>query len=355
MNVDLLRELTEAHGVPGQEDKIRHIVYRELKDICNIKVDAMGNVICHKPATLPIQGNTAKKLMLAAHMDEIGFVVKYIDDKGFIRIHPVGGWDPRMMAAQRVLVHGAEESYNGLLMLGTKPKHLLDAAEANRAAKHDDYFVDTGMSVEDVKSKIPLGSMVTMNRTFQAMGDLYTCKAMDDRCAVFVMIEAMKALGDHGVDVYAVATVQEEIGLRGATAAGSGINPDVVVALDVTLANDFPGIPAEYCVTNLGDGTAIKIMDSSLICHPKVVNHFKEVAEKNKIKYQMELLPMGGTDAGGIQRQNGGIPAFTLSIPTRYIHTVNETVHKDDVQASIDLLARYMEDAHNGDYTYSLD
>src|SRR5690606_25729906 len=156
-------------------------------------------------------------------------------------------------------------------------------------------------------------------------GDLYTCKAMDDRCAVFVMIEAMKALGDHEVDVYAVATVPEEIGLRGATAAGSGINPDVVVALDVTLANDLPRTPAENCITNLGDGTAIKIMDSSLICHPKVVSHFKEVAKKNKIKYQMEPLPMGGTDAGGIQRQNGGIPAFTLSIPTRYIHTVNET------------------------------
>lgn len=354
MNVSLLKELTEAHGVPGQEDRIRSIVYRELKGICDVSVDAMGNVICRKIATIGTGGHT-KSLMLAAHMDEIGFVVKFIDEKGFIRIHPLGGWDPRMMAAQRVKVHTESEMLNGLLMLGTKPKHLLDAAEANKVAKHDDYFVDLGLPGEEVKAKVPIGSMVTMDRTFQEMGDLYTCKAMDDRCAVFVMIEAMKALGDHGVDVYAVATTQEEIGLRGATAAGSGLNPDIVVALDVTLANDFPGIPAEWCVTKLGEGTAIKIMDSSLICHPKMVSHFKSVAEKNSIKYQMELLPMGGTDSGGVQRQNGGIPAFTLSIPTRYIHTVNETVHKDDVRASIDLLARYIEDAHNGDYTYSLE
>lgn len=353
MNVELFRELTEAHGVSGQEDTIRQIVYRELSGICDVKADAMGNVICFKPASIDMSSQP-KKLMIAAHMDEIGFVVKYIDDKGFLRIHPVGGWDPRMMSAQRVKVTTDSGVLNGLMMLGTKPKHLLDPAEANRAAKHDDYFVDLGMSADEVNSKVKLGDMVTMDRTFQSMGDLYTCKAMDDRAAVFVMIEAMKALGDHGVDIYAVATVQEEIGLRGATAAGSGLNPEIVVALDVTLANDFPGIPAEYCVTKLGEGTAIKIMDSSLICHPKMVAHFKKVAEEKGIKHQMELLTAGGTDAGGVQRQNGGIPAFTLSIPTRYIHTVNETVHKDDVQASIDLLARYLEDAHNGDYSYQL-
>ncbi len=354
MNIELLKELTEAHGVPGQEDLIRKIVYRELKGICDIRVDWMGNVICHKKATFS-STNSPKKLMLAAHMDEIGFVVKYIEDKGFLRVHPVGGWDPRMMSAQRVIVHTNEGPKKGLMMLGTKPKHLLDAAEASRAPKHDDYFVDLGLTGDAAKAQVPIGSMVTMDRNFQEMGDLFTSKAMDDRCAVFVMIEAMKALKDHGVDVYAVATVQEEIGLRGATAAGSGLHPDIVVALDVTLANDYPGIPAEFSVTHLGEGTAIKIMDSSLICHPKVVSHFKQVAESNGIKYQMELLTGGGTDAGGIQRQNGGIPAFTLSIPTRYIHTVNETVHKDDVQASIDLLARYMEDAHNGDYSYSLE
>ncbi|MFI5387081.1 MAG: M20/M25/M40 family metallo-hydrolase, partial [Fimbriimonadales bacterium] len=153
-------------------------------------------------------------------------------------------------------------------------------------------------------------------------------------------------------EVHAVATVQEEIGLRGASAAGSAIAPDIVVAIDVTLAMDIPGVPDQDKITSLGEGAAIKLMDSSLLCHPKVVSHFRSLAEKNKIKHQIEVLPMGGTDAGGVQRLHGGIPAFTLSVPCRYIHTVNETVHRDDVQASVDLLARYIEDAHNGDYGY---
>ncbi|MDI9639353.1 M42 family metallopeptidase [Kamptonema cortianum] len=350
MNVELLRELTEAHGVPGQEELIRKIVYRELAPICDVSVDSMGNVICLKKGS----GKNPKKLMIAAHMDEIGFVVKYIDDKGFLKINPLGGWDPRMMAAQRVFVHSEGGVLNGLLMIGTKPKHLLDASEMGKAPKVEDFFVDVGLSADDAKKKIRVGDMVTMNRTFQKMGDLYTCKAMDDRVAVFVMIEAMKKAKKHDVDVYGIATVQEEIGLRGASAAGAGLKPDICVAIDITLANDFPGIPPEWCVTKLGEGTAVKFMDSSLICHPKVVDHFRKLAEKHKIKYQMEILPMGGTDAGGVQRLHGGIPSFTLSIPTRYVHTVNETVHKDDVQASIDLMAKYIEDAQNGDYTYSL-
>jgi putative aminopeptidase FrvX len=351
MNVDLLRELTEAHGVPGQEDRIRAIVARELKPIADLSTDVMGNLIAYRAATSNPSG---KKLMLAAHMDEIGFVVSHISDKGFLRIVPVGGWDPRMMAAQRVVVSTSEGFLHGLLMLGVKPKHMLSPEEAARAPKIEDYFVDLGLDGETVKSKVRIGDGVSMDRKFQVLGDHFTCKAMDDRVAVFVMIEAMKKAATHGVDVYGVATVQEEIGLRGATAAGQAIKPDVVVALDITLANDYPGIPDEVSVTKLGQGTAVKFMDSSLICHPKVVDHFRCLAESKGIKYQMELLPMGGTDAGGIQRQNGGVAAFTLSIPCRYVHTVNETVHRDDVQASIDLLAAYIEDAHNGDYTYSV-
>jgi tetrahedral aminopeptidase len=291
--------------------------------------------------------------MLAAHMDEIGFVVKHVSDKGFLRVHTVGGWDTRMMAAQRVFVHTKAGPLNGVLMESRKPKHMLAPGEGGKEPTVDDFFIDIGMTGEQAKANVQIGDMVTMNRSFQTMGDLYTCKAMDDRVAVFVMIEALKKAGEHGVDVFAVATVQEEIGLRGAAASGSAIAPDVVVAIDITLANDIPGLPDEISVTKLGEGTAIKVMDSSLICHPKVVRHFRDLAEKHGIKHQMELLTMGGTDAGAIQRLHGGIPAFTLSIPTRYVHTVNETVHKDDVQASIDLLAKYIEDCANGDYSYA--
>lgn len=350
MNTDLLRKLVEAHGVPSREEAIREIVKAELSGICDVSVDTMGNVHCYKESK-GAKG-TPKKLMLAAHMDEIGFMVKFVDDKGFLRLQPLGGWDPRQMASQRVFVHAKGGPLPGVLMLSGKPKHMLTPEEANKAPTIDNFFVDLGLDGKAAKKKVSLGDPVTMNRTMQEMGDLLTCKCMDDRVAVFTMIEAVKAAKNHKVDVYAVATVQEEIGLRGAAASGWAIAPDIAVAIDITLANDIPGIPDQDQVTRLGEGTAIKIMDSSLICHPKVVEHFRKVAEKNKIPYQIEVLPAGGTDAGAIQRLHGGIPAFTLSVPCRYVHTVNETVHKKDVQASIDILARYIEDAHNGDYTY---
>jgi endoglucanase len=342
----LLKRLTEAHGIPGQEDAIRVIVSDELKSLGDLTTDAMGNLIFHR-AGKP----GAKKLMLAAHMDEIGFAVRFVDPKGFLRIHPLGGWDPRMMCAQRVKVTTRKSGVlNGVLMPSVKPKHML-GNDAPKPLTTEDFFVDCGLSGDEAKEKVEIGDMVTMDRGFQQMGDLFTCKAMDDRLAVFVMIEAVKKAAKHDVELFAVATVQEEIGLRGAAASGWGIQPDLVVALDVTLANDIPGLPDDLAVTRLGEGTAIKFLDSSLICHPKMFRHFRDIAEKKKINHQIELLPAGGTDAGGIQRLHGGIPAFTLSIPTRYIHTVNETVHKDDVQASIDLLAAYIEECNGADYT----
>ncbi len=349
MNIDLLKELTEAHGTSGYEDAIREIVKRELGGLGTLSTDSMGNLICVKAGTA---GSSAKKLMLAAHMDEIGFVVKFIDSNGFLRLNPLGGWDPRQMNSQRVVVHTKSGPIQGVLMYGTKPAHLLSDSEKAQGQKLDDFFVDIGLSGETVKSKVRLGDQVTMDGRFSQIGNHFTCKSMDDRVAVFVMIEALKAAGDHGCDVYAVATVQEEIGLRGASAAGWSIKPDIAVALDITLANDIPGVPEPDQITKLGGGAAIKIMDSSLICHPKIVEHFRSLAEKNEIKHQMEILSRGGTDAGGIQRLHGGIPSFTLSIPSRYVHTVNETVHAEDVQACIDLLARYIEDAQNGDYAY---
>jgi endoglucanase len=229
---------------------------------------------------------------------------------------------------------------------------MLTDAESKAAQKLDSFFVDLGLTGEEAVAKVKIGDSVTMDRPFTQIGNMLTCKAMDDRVCVFIMIEALKQAKSNGVDVYAVATVQEEIGLRGAAAAGSSIAPDIAVALDITLANDFPGIPEPDQITALGKGTAIKILDSSLICHPKVVAHFSRLASEHSIAHQFEMLPRGGTDAGGIQRLHGGIPSFTLSVPCRYVHTVNESVHQSDVQASIDLLARYIEDAHNGVYSY---
>ena len=348
MNLSLLTELVEAHGIGSREEAIRAIVRRELEPIAPCRVDSLGNLICVKQGT-----GGGPKLMIAAHMDEIGFLVKFIDSNGFLRLQPLGGFDPRQLNSQRVVVTTETGPIPGVLMYGSKPKHMLTDAEASAGQKLDSFFVDCGLSGDAAKEKIKLGDMVTMDRKLMEMGDLITCKTMDDRMGVFVMIEAIKAAGAHTADIYAVATVQEEIGLRGAAAAASAIQPDVAVALDVTLANDIPGLSEQDYVTSLGKGTAIKIMDSSLVCSPKVVAHFRKLAEEHEIPHQMEILPAGGTDAGAIQRLHGGIPAITLSIPTRYIHTVNETVHRADVQASIDLLARFIENVHLGDYTYN--
>lgn len=346
MNEPLLKRLSEAHGIPGQEDAIREIVKEELAGVCTFETDFMGNLFCRR------SGKGGPTVMIAAHMDEIGFIVKFIDDKGFLRLQPLGGWDPRQMASQRVFVHTQSGPINGLLAAEVKPKHMLSPEEANKAITIDQFFVDLGLTGEEAKSKVRLGDMVTMNRTFQTMGPLLTGKAMDNRVAVYTMIESIKAAKDPVAEIVGVATVQEEIGLRGATAAGSALKPDIALAIDVTLANDIPGIPEHQSVTKLGHGTAIKIMDSSLICHPKVVAHFRALAEKHQIPHQMEILSAGGTDAGGVQRLHGGIPSFTLSVPCRYVHTVNETIHRGDLDASVDLLARYLEDAHNGKYRY---
>lgn len=347
MNIDLLRELVEAHGVSGYEDDVRAIVRRELEPLVDeVRTDRMGNLIATK------KGNGGPKLMLAAHMDEIGFVVKFIEKGGFLRLKTLGGWDPRQMNSQRVLVKTEGGPLYGVLMYGTKPKHLLSDAEQKDGQQHASFFVDLGLKEDEVKKRVRLGDPVTMDRPLLQNGELLTSKAMDDRVSVYVMIEAIRAAGAHGAEVFAVATVQEEVGLRGASAAGSALAPDVCVAVDITLANDIPGVPEQDVTTTLGEGAAIKILDSSLICHPKVVAHFRKLAETHGIPHQMEVLSAGGTDAGAVQTLHGGVPAFTLSIPTRYVHTVNETVHPTDVQACVDLLARYIEDCGNVGYEY---
>jgi endoglucanase len=261
------------------------------------------------------------------------------------------------MMAQRVLVHGfAGQSLRGALMPSVRPKHLLTPEEAAKSLTVEDFFVDLGLPAEQVKAQVELGDMVTMDRTAERVGDTVTSKTLDNRLSVFSMIEALRLLKDTHIkaNVLAVATTQEEVGLRGATTAAYALQPDIGLALDVTLAVDLPGAPEAEQVTKLGNGAAIKISDSSLICHPKLVRHFRDVAEAKGIKYQLEILPRGGTDAGGIQRSRSGVPSFTLSIPTRYIHTVNEMAHVDDIQAAIELLAAYLQEAHTRNYGYAV-
>jgi endoglucanase len=338
--------------VPSREEQIRTLVVSEMKSLVDsVEADVMGNVIGKK------NGTGGPRVMIAAHIDEIGFLVKHIDDRGFIRLLSVGGWDPRVMVAQRVIVHGAAGTLRGCLMPAAKPIHLLTPEEAAKPPKVDEFFVDLGLPGDKVKSLVERGDMVTMDRTAERVGDHVTSKSLDNRLSVFVMLEALRLLKDKQIpaEVLAVATTQEEVGLRGATTAAYALEPQIGIALDITLANDFPGTQEQDHITRLGEGAAIKITDSSLLCHPKLVRHFRDVAEAKGIKYQLELLPRGGTDAGGIQRSRGGVPSFTLSVPTRYVHTVDESAHVNDIAGAIQLLAAYLEEAHTRSYGYAGD
>jgi len=345
LNEALLKRLIETPGVPGREEQQRAIAREELGPLTDeVRTDALGSVIGTK------KGRGDMRVMVAAHTDEIGFLVKHIDDKGFLRLQTLGGHDPANMVSQRVVVTAAGgEAFRGVLQPQRKPPHIATEAD-KKPPTADEFFVDLGMPADEAKEKVRVGDYAVMDRTLEKVGANFVGKAMDDRVGVFVMYEAMRALGDHEATVYAAATSQEEVGLRGAAASGSALEPTVVVALDVTLAMDIPGGGNENEISALGKGVALKIMDGYSISHPKLVEHFRSIAEREDIPYQMEILPFGGTDAGGVQRLHGGIPAITLSIPCRYVHTPNEMVNAEDVQAAITLLARYLEEAHTGDY-----
>jgi putative aminopeptidase FrvX len=340
--MELLKRLSETPGIPGREEAMRVIVREALTGhVDEISVDRLGNVIAHRKGIGP-------KVAVAAHMDEIGFLVSHVDDEtGFLRIDPVGGFDPRTLIAQRVAVHARGGAKYGLI--GTKPVHILTEEERKKVPEMKDLFVDIGLSGKEAKEQVRVGDPVTLAQTFADVGNLVTGKALDDRLGVYVGIEAVRRLGKHKADVYFIATVQEEVGLRGARTSAFAVAPDIGVALDVTIACDIPGVPAHEQVTRLGKGVAIKVKDSLSISHPGLVQFLANLAEERKIPYQLEILPRGGTDAGAIQPAREGVAVVTISIPTRYVHTVVETAHKNDIEAAINLLVAFLETCHEAD------
>jgi endoglucanase len=362
MNWKLLAELCRVPGGPGREERVRAVVMRELKPLVDrVAIDRMGNVIATREPR-PARAAAAKSrrgaraargsagaetkprsLMLSAHMDEISFMVTHIDEQGFLRFTTLGGFDPKTITAQRVIVHGREDL---LGVVGTKPVHVMTDEEKTKLPKLESYFVDLGLPKSKVEKLVRIGDLATRERDFVRVGDTVSTKSLDDRVGVFVMIEAMRRLKRHEVRVHAVASTQEEIGIRGAEVAARALAPDLGIALDVTLANDVPGSPPQEMVTQLGKGTAIKIMDSSVVCDHRVVAALERSAQKRRIAYQLEVLAKGGTDTAAIQRAGGGVPAGCISVPTRYVHSVTEMCHESDVDASIRLLAGFMEDAH---------
>ena len=223
LNVELLRRLCETPGAPGHEDRVRAIVIESLEPLCDeVSTDALGNVIAFKRSTSG--SGPSRKLMLTGHMDEISFLVTHIDESGFIRITPLGGFDPKTLTAQRVVVHGKSDL---LGVMGTKPVHIMTSEEKSAAPKLSDYFVDVGLPIEKVSELVSVGDVITRQRELVRIGATFNGKSFDDRVGVFVMLEAMARLSEHAVDVYAVASTQEEIGLRGATVAARNIEPDI--------------------------------------------------------------------------------------------------------------------------------
>jgi endoglucanase len=348
VNIPLLKEICEIAGAPGYEQRIRKFVIDKVTPLVDeIKVNNMGNVYAIK------KGKSAeKRVMIGAHMDEIGFIVTHIDEKGFIRFHTLGGFDPKTLTAQRVLIHGKEDVMG---VMAAKPIHVMTEEERKKIPKTTDYFIDTGLPKEEVEKLIKVGDPITRERSFIEMGECVNSKSLDNRLAVFILIETLKNLKGKEVpyDIYGVFTVQEEVGLRGANVAALNIKPDFGFGLDTTIAYDLPGAAPHEKVTSLGEGAAIKIMDATTIADYRMVEYMKQTADRHKIKWQPEILTAGGTDTAGIQRMTeGGSIAGAISIPTRHMHQVIEMAHKEDIQNCIDLLIQSVSEIDQFDWAF---
>ena len=342
MDQKLFERLAMTPGISGREERIREVAIEVLQDLVDdVSVDRLGNVIGVRRGDKP-------RVMLAAHMDSIGFLARHIDENGFIWISPVGGFDPRTLNAQRVLVAGKKD-YIGLMSPRSKPIHLLDAEERKKTPSIEDVYVDVMAPVAEVKENIPLGSPITLYREPVFNDHCFSAPYLDDRLGVYVLLEALREATKTSAEIHAVISVQEEVGARGAQTSAYGIDPDIGIALDVTLATDTPGSDPTQIVTDLGKGVGITVMDGYSISDTRLVDRFKAIAEKNDIAYQLEMVPKGGTDAGPIQMARAGVPVITISMPTRYVHTANEMASIKEVDESVRLMALFLETVHELD------
>ena len=348
MNTALLKEICEVAGAPGFEQRVRELVIKEVTPLIDeLRVDNLGNVITIKRGQNNPDG---KKAMVGAHMDEIGFIVTHIDDNGFVRFHTLGGFDPKTLTAQRVIIHGKEDVIG---VMGTKPIHVMTPEERNKIAKTTDYFIDLGRTKEEVEALVSIGDPITRERELIEMGDCVNCKSIDNRVSVFILIETLRQLENPPYDVYGVFTVQEEVGIRGANVSAHSINPDFGFGLDTTVAYDLPGAQPHEKVTSLGKGAAIKIMDASTICDYRMVAFMKQTANDAGITWQPEVLTAGGTDTAGIQRMGkDGAISGAVSIPTRHLHQVIEMAHKSDIENAIALLKACLQQLDQYDWSH---
>ncbi|WP_407424690.1 M42 family metallopeptidase [Methanobrevibacter sp.] len=341
--MELMKELILAPGVSGGEDEIAEIIERELKDVADtIERDNMGNIIATKKGS-----KKAPKIMLAAHMDEIGLMVKYIDDKGYILFSKIGGINDQMLMNQTVTIHSSVgEDVIGVI--GSKPPHVIKPEERNKVVNYESMFIDIGAKdKEDAEKMVRVGDLMTFNSIFaEYPNNLVMGKAIDNRAGCYVMIEVLKRI-DADVTLYAVGTVQEEVGLKGARTAAFKLNPDYAIALDVTLSGDHPGIKPEEAPVVIGKGPAVILSDASgrgILTHPFIKDLLIKAGEENDIDYQLEVSDGGTTDGTVISLTREGIPTGVLSVPTRYIHTTVSVCSMDDVESTIQLIVEAIND-----------
>ncbi|MEA3377658.1 MAG: M42 family metallopeptidase [Chloroflexota bacterium] len=327
----ILRELSNAFGVSGNEDDVRSILLEAVRDhVDEVKIDAMGNVLALKRGS----GEDRMRVMLAAHMDEVGLIVVGHDDDGFLKVRAVGGIDARLLPGSSFAVGPDRIS----AVIGVKPIHLLESGEADKVTKIEDLVMDVGAKGKDEAQKlVPLGTYATFDTRFQELGSTVTGKAFDDRAGCAVLVELLRGQ-PFSFDLHAAFTVQEEVGLRGAQVAAFGIDPDCAFALEGTIADEVPKEKDVSPTTELGKGPAITVMDRSFIADRRLVRLLIDTAEERGIPYQIKQPGMGGTDSGAIHLTREGVPSATVAVPSRYIHSPVALLRLDDFENTVRLM-----------------
>jgi putative aminopeptidase FrvX len=345
--ITLLKELTEAHGVPGYEAPIRAILRKHFEPLGELSEDKLGNLICEKKGSAK-----APRVMLAGHMDEIGFMVKHITKEGFLKFLPLGGWFDQILLGQRVIIKTRLGDVVGVI--GAKPPHMLSADERSKVVKKKAMYIDIGASSRDQVEEIgvrvgdpviPRADFVTL-----ASGDTYMSKAFDDRIGTALVVSALDQLQeqDHPNTVVGVATVQEEVGLRGAKTSAWSADPDIAIVLEIDIAGDVPGIKDEESAVKLGAGPSLLIYDARMIPNIKLRDFVVDTAEDLEIPIQLSYVEGGATDGGVIHIHKMGVPTVVLSVAARHIHSDSSIIHRDDYDNALKLLVALLKRLDEG-------
>ena len=335
--IDLLKRLCETPGVPGREHRVRDLILREIEGLADeIETDPMGSVIARRKGE-------GKRVMLLCHMDEIGFLVSHVSEEGWIYVNPVGGFDNRNLFSRRVLVCTPGGDIRGVMNPGGKPVHIASPEDRKKIPEIAEFFVDIGLG-KAAADRVQVGDYVVMDEPFLEMGDKVVSKALDNRIACWLGIEALRAAkkSGHDCDLHVVFTVQEEVGLRGARTAAHRIQPEIGFGIDTTLACDTPGVPKPESVTTQGKGFGMHIKDGSFIADIALVEEVEALAREKGIPFQRTILASGGQDGAAAQQAASGARAVGIVVGTRYIHTVTEMIDKTDLKAARDILAAWI-------------